>query len=114
MPAGLVKRKHREIVLHRSRFSETWWQQHQSPTLTPAAPAVPDEQPIDTALVAIAQPAFTAKSKRAVGTNAEQALDTATRITARQAACVKVQDEFENSFTWEERKLIAAQAYYTE
>ena len=116
-PAGLVKRKHRKIVLHMSRFSARWWQQHQSPTLTPAAPAVPDEQPIDTALVPMAQPreyGLKPKAKRAVRTNEEQALDTAARIAALEAACGKVQQEFELSFTWEERKLIAAQSYYTE
>ena len=112
-PAGLVKREHRILVLPSSRFTKTWWQEHVA-TLTPAASEVPDEQPIDTALVPMAQPALTAKAKRAVRTNAEQALDTATRIAALEAACGKVQQEFELSFTWEERKLIAAQSYYTE
>ena len=72
-----------------------------STTLTPAAPAVPEEQPNDTALLAMAQPALTAKAKRAVRTNAEQALDTATRFAALEAACDTVQQEFENSFAWE-------------
>jgi len=41
---GLIKQEHRRIVLPRSRFNDTWLQQHLSTTLTPAAPAVPDEQ----------------------------------------------------------------------
>ena len=45
---------------------------------------------------------------------AEQALDTATRIAVFEAACAKAQEEFQNSFTWEERKLIAASPHYTE
>ena len=71
-----------------------------STALTPAAPAVPDEQPNNPALLAIANPALTAKAKCAVRTNAEQSLDTAaaTRIAALEAACVRVQEEFQNLF----------------
>ena len=71
-----------------------------STALTPAAPAVPDEQPNNPALLAIANPALTAKAKCAVHvrTNAEQSLDTATRIAALEAACVRVQEEFQNLF----------------
>ena len=113
-PAAKQQRDSRLIVLPRSRFTETWWQQHLSPTLTPAAPAVPDEQPIGTALVPMAQPGLKPKAKRALRTHEEQALDTAARIAALEAACGKVQQEFELSCTWEERKLIAAQSYYAE
>ena len=69
-----------------------------STALTPAAPAVPDEQPNNPALLAIANPALTAKAKCAVRTNAEQSLGTSTRIAALEAACVRVQEEFQNLF----------------
>ena len=105
-PADKLKRESRGIVLPSSRFTKTWWQEHVA-TLTPAAPEVPDDQ----AIVTPAQPALNAKAKRAVRTRQEQALETATRIAALETACAKVQEEFQNSFTWEERKLIAANSY---
>jgi hypothetical protein len=115
-PAGLVKRKHGKLILPRLRFSKTWWQEHAA-GLTLAAPEVPDQELI----VSSAQPgsanqapSLTVKAKRAVRTRQEQALETATRIAALETACAKVQEEFQNSFTWEERKLIAANSYYTE
>ena len=108
-PADKLKRESRGIVPPSSRFTKTWWQEHVA-TLTPAAPEVPDDQ----AIVTPAQPALNAKAKRAVRTRQEQALETATRIAALETACAKVQEEFQNSFTWEERKLIAANSYYTE
>ena len=105
-PAAKQQRDSRIIDLPSSRFTKTWWQEHVA-TLTPAAPEVPDDQ----AIVTPAQPALNAKAKRAVRTRQEQALGTATRIAALETACAKVQEEFQNSFTWEERKLIAANSY---
>ena len=105
-PAGLVKQEHRRIVLPWSRFNDTWWQQHLSTALTPAAHAVPDEQPNN--------PALTAKAKCAVRTNAEQSLDTATRIAALEAACVRVQEEFQNLFAGVRTKTDRIHVYYTQ
>ena len=110
-PAEKLKRESRGLVLPRWRFTKTWWQKHAA-GLTLAAPEVSDQELI----VSSAQPgsankALTAKTKRQVRTRQEQALDTATRIAALETACAKVQEEFQNSFTWEERKLIAANSY---
>ena len=113
-PAGLVQRKHGKLILPRCRFSETWWQEHAA-GLTLAAPEVSDQhQIVSSAQPGSANQALTVKAKRAVRTRQEQALETATRIAALETACAKVQEEFQNSFTWEERKLIAANSYYTE
>ena len=108
-PAGIIKRKRATITLPKSRFNDDWWVGHleqRATTLTSPSPAAHGPR--------VAPAIAASRQRRAVRTKAQIAEDTVVRIRALEEAAGKVQLEFLASFSYEERQLIAAQAYHSE
>jgi len=78
-------------------------------------PAAHQESPVHAQQPAAIPASVVRASKyaRYVRTKAGIHEDTQARLAALSAAALKVQEEFDAAFTWDERKLIAANAYYS-
>ena len=117
-----VKRRSRFLGLHKSRFSEEWWQCHlnQQLDLGPSR-SYPAANELPAMSVASGEPAVQPSPQdapprvmRPTMTRNQRAADTAARVEHIRQETTKVLEEFVRAFTWEERKLIAAAAYHAE
>ena len=131
-PSSKVKREHRRIKLHRLKFKPAWWQCHLAKrarvgfaTLT--SPTLPDvEEPalpqgwdaVDEAVEDVEGVGEGRGEEHESYIPAPDKFSRAANMQARMEALEKqallVQAEFEKSFSRDELKLIAAQAYYSE
>lgn len=121
-PAQITKRRSRFLRLHKSRFSEEWWQCHlnQQLDLGPSR-SYPAANELPAMSVASGEPAVQPSPQdapprvmRPTMTRNQRAADTAARVEHIRQETTKVLEEFVRAFTWEERKLIAAAAYHAE
>ena len=109
--AEKVRRQRAKIIIPRTSFRPNHWA-HQSPAAITAPP--PAAIPVAIPVAAPPSKEVQARQLRRLRNAAEIRTDVKARIEALEASANKVQLEFETSFDWEERKLIAAQAYYSE
>ena len=106
--SGLVRCR---VLLKQEQFAEEWWSAHMA--------QVALEQARGEGIAANvsrhgARPAGNAQLQARVSRRRQARLDEAARIQSLRLAAEKVQEEFEDTFSWEERKLIVANSYYTE
>ena len=96
--------------LHRAQFDPVWWEKHQAQVEAEAAALEARAQ-----LLSRHGERPRAASVEPLTWREEQAqADRDARVQVLREAADQVQEQFEDEFSWEQRKLIAAQAYYTE
>ena len=106
--SGLVRCR---VLLKQEQFAEEWWSAHMAQV---ALERARDEGIAANVSRHGARPAGNAQLQARVSRRRQARLDEAARIQSLRLAAEKVQEEFEDTFSWEERKLIVANSYYTE